>query len=296
MDADVNVDVDADVGVNANVAKYDLNRHLEQYKEHGFTIFADVYDSDTLEKWKVKYNELLEGSYAIPGRDWWFANCCESAPRLMLPVAANPLILDFMEMAMGPYVQLDNLILAGFPSVPKEQAAGKVTGWHRDRWAGMPGNDYQPPLAANAVCYMQDLTDESGPLRVIPGSHRQPVSIAKDERTSPHPQEWVIYVKAGDVVVLHNRILHTGTPNTTGQARYFCSSSYCKSWIKQIANHSGPNVQRIIAEARSRNDRRLLRLFGVDDFHYKRSNLGFQEADEQMWSELIAEDRAAMQQ
>ncbi|MGA1160769.1 MAG: phytanoyl-CoA dioxygenase family protein, partial [Burkholderiaceae bacterium] len=35
-----------------------------------------------------------------------------------------------------------------------------------------------PPLACNAITYLQDLTEEYGPLRVIPGSHRRDIGIA----------------------------------------------------------------------------------------------------------------------
>ena len=82
-------------------------------------------------------------------------------------------LLDFAEAVMGPFVQMDNLTFIAFPSVSTAAAAGRVSGWHRDIWAFKPTHaEYVPPLAANAITYLQNLTDEYGPLRVIPGSHR----------------------------------------------------------------------------------------------------------------------------
>ena len=271
----------------------ELERHLTAFKEQGYTVFENVYDELTMDSWKKKYHQLLEDAYAKEDRTWWFANTCELAPKLMLPAAANPLILDFAEKVIGPFVQLDNMTLAGFPSVSAEEAAGKVSGWHRDRWARMPeGADYYSPLSINAICYLQDLTNEYGPLRVIPGSHRQRAIIAEEDLLKPHPEEVIIPMKAGNVVVTHNGLLHSGTPNTSGKLRYFFSVYYNKTWLKHTDNHSGPNVQRIVKEARDRNDHRIMRLFGVDDHLPIRCNSGFTVPDEERWAKWAAEDRA----
>jgi ectoine hydroxylase-related dioxygenase (phytanoyl-CoA dioxygenase family) len=139
------------------------------------------------------------------------------------------------------------------------------------------------------------MTDEYGPLRVVEGSHRRPVTIAsEDHRTRPHPEEKLLHVKAGDVVFTHCSLLHSGTPNTSGKPRYFFSSYYNRIGLPTKDNHAGPNVQRIVAAARARNDRRLLRLFGVDDLIEARANALFLAPDEELWDRWIAEDRAAL--
>jgi ectoine hydroxylase-related dioxygenase (phytanoyl-CoA dioxygenase family) len=215
----------------------------------------------------------------------------------MLPAVANPLILDFAEIVMGPFVQLDNLSLAGIPSITKEEAQGKVSSWHRDRWAAFPTTeDYVSPLSINAISYLQDLTDEYGPLRVIPSSHRKKFGIRKEDSNKPHMDEQIIHMKAGDVVVTHNGLVHSGTPNTSGDTRYFFSVYYNKSWLKHTDNHGGPNVQRIIKEARIHNDHRILRLFGVDEQLDARANSGFLEPDDQLWAQWAAADKAAIKE
>ena len=39
---------------------------------------------------------------------------------------------------------------------------------------------------------------------VIPGSHINPVTIADEARSLPHPDEELVRMKAGDVVLVHN--------------------------------------------------------------------------------------------
>ncbi|GGD82241.1 phytanoyl-CoA dioxygenase family protein [Paenibacillus nasutitermitis] len=268
-----------------------LEERYAAFKRDGYTVFESVYDDEMLRSFKETFHRLQDNG--IDRQQWWFANTCELAPKQMLPAVTNPLILDFAEKVMGPFVQLDNLTLAGFPSVSLENR--NKTGWHRDRWANWPlTEDYTSPLSVNAISYLQDLTDEYGPLRVIPGSHRMPVGIPAEERGKPHPDELVLYVKAGDVVFTHNGLIHSGTQNTSGKIRYFYSVYYNKTWLKHTDNHGGPNVQRIVSEARSRNDHRTMRLFGADEQLQARANSGFLDTDEEMWVKWAAADKAAV--
>jgi len=273
----------------------DLNAHLAEFKKNGFTVFPQFYSPDLIKEWRAKFDEMQQDGIASSRHaSWWYADMCEHAPTLMLPAVAHPVMLDFAEMVLGPFVQLDNLTLAGFPSTPREEVKG-ISGWHRDRWGQVPpSGDYLRPNAINAISYLQDLTDEFGPLRVIPGSHRKPITLRPEERTQPYAGEQVIHMKAGDVVVIHNALLHSGTPNTAGHTRYFFSVYYNLTWLKHTDNHSGPNIQRLIQEARERNDHRQLRLFGVDDNLQPRANSGFVEADEPRWAEWAAADKAAV--
>tara|TARA_E500000331_G_C16814334_1_gene522237 strand:- start:61 stop:366 length:306 start_codon:yes stop_codon:yes gene_type:complete len=99
----------------------------------------------------------------------------ELSPGLMWPVVSNPLIVEFTEVIVGPFVQLDNLTLAAFPPMNNTEAGDKVSGWHRDRWRHLPTGQYERPLAMNAICYLQDLDEESGLLRIVPNSHIESV-------------------------------------------------------------------------------------------------------------------------
>jgi hypothetical protein len=53
-------------------------------------------------------------------------------------------------------------------------------------------------------------------------------------------------------------------------------------------------VQKIINMAREKNDRRLMRLFGVDELVFSRANSGFQTPDEVMWDRWITEDHTVL--
>ncbi|MBN59946.1 MAG: hypothetical protein CME20_01190 [Gemmatimonadetes bacterium] len=273
-----------------------MNDRLESYRRDGFTVFAGAYDESQMQPWRDEQDRLESVSTGphAPNRSWWFGNMLERAPHLMWPAVANPLVLDFAEQIVGPFVQLDNLTLAAFPPKDKDDPTAKNCAWHRDRWGHMPSGHYQRPMSLNAICYLQDLTDESGPLRVIRSSHINPVAMTEEERAQPHPDEELLYLKAGDLVLTHSCLLHSGTPNTSGKKRYFFSVYYNISWLKYTDTFDGPNCRQLIGWAREHNDHRALRLLGQDDHLQLRANSGFQEPDEARWAQWQQADRDAL--
>lgn len=144
--------------------------------------------------------------------------------RLMEHIACHPTILDFAEMVMGPFVQLDSCEVTGYEGSDSDN--DHATGWHRDGFdtSGTWNNNHQnidnglewrpgtsslaeraapkvpatrrpytPPLACNYLTYLQptDGTDNNPGLRVVPGSHRDYSSAitaqprGTDDRDSP---------------------------------------------------------------------------------------------------------------
>jgi len=275
-----------------------MEDRLEQYKRDGFTLFEGAYDETQMQAWREEQDRLEEVSVgpSSQSRNWWFGNMLERAPHLMWPAVCNPMVLDFMERVVGPFVQLDNLTLAAFPPQEKEGPEAKKCAWHRDRWGHMPTGQYERPLSFNAICYLQDLTDASGPLRVIRGSHIDPVALSGDEPSQPHPDEELLYLKAGDLVLTHSCLLHSGTPNTSGAKRYFFSVYYNISWLKHTDTFEGPNCRQLIDWASSRNDHRSLRLLGRDAHLQARANSGFQVGDEERWAGWLQADREAVRE
>ena len=294
--------VPPDVTTDLNVTElnpHDLNPHdldpyVEGFKRDGYAIFPGVFTEGQRQSMIELHGQLARRSAATGKPNFWFGGVFEESPETFLPAVSHPVLLDFAERVMGPFVQLDNLSLVGFPSVDPVAAVGKVSGWHRDRWAKIPAGVYERPLAINAISYFQDLDEFTGPLRVIPGSHREPITLEERERALPHPQERIVFLKAGDVVFIHNALLHSGTPNISGRTRFFFSLYYNLTWLHSTDSHNGPATQAILARARENRDFRTQRLFGADEQMPARANSGFVRSDEELWAQWCAADRAAL--
>ena len=270
-----------------------LDEHLEEFTRVGFTLFPGLLDADWVREMRAAFDAIADRVPAPDGsRRDVFVDVLEHQPQLVLRALANDRLLDFAEMVIGPHVQLESITYRRTPPDPAD--AGSVLGFHRDMFAFFPDDGvYHRPLLFNALSYLQDLTDESGPLRIIPGSHMRAIRMTREEAKRPHPEEVILYPKAGDVAVFHCSMLHSGSANRSDDYRYLFFLTLNHSWLKHRANYQGPVSQAVMARARERGDRRLLRLLGVDDQFVRRANCGFLDPDEDNWRRWIAEDAAA---
>ena len=270
-----------------------LEEHLAEFKRDGFTLFPQMLDPAWIREMRDGFEELESRTPNADGsRPSAITNLLEHKPEPVLRALSNERLLDFAEMLVGPHVQLESITFRRTPPQPEED--GAALGFHRDMFAFFPEDGvYHRPLLFNALSYLQDLTDETGPLRIIPGSHMRALRMSPEEARRPHPEEVIVYPKAGDTAVFHCSMLHSGSPNRSSDYRYLFFLTFNHSWLKHRANYRGPVSQAVIAGARARNDRRLLRLLGVDDQFAQRANCGFLKPDEENWKRWIADDNAA---
>ena len=118
------------------------------------------------------------------------------------------------------------------------------------------------------------------------------MGMEEEARFERHREEVAVYPKAGDVVMFHCSLLHSGAPNVSNDKRYIFIITYNHAWLKYRADYTGPACQKLIKEAQKRGDRRLPRLLGIDDLMFRRANYGYYRTDEEMWKQWAEEDRA----
>lgn len=275
-----------------------VDEHVASFEHDGYSILPKIFDNAELVAWRQLHGTLRrEAVDGMPTSK--FENMCELAPSEMVPAFTQPLVLDILETIMGPFIQLDSLTLAGQSPVPEIDAPSPIEpddGWHRDRWGQVPLRAFIRPLGVNAICYLQDLDDQVGPLRVISESHRNPVTLSPKERFRPHPDERVLYPRAGDVVMFHNCLLHAGGRNTSSSIRHYVRAYYNLTWMVQTDDFSGPNVQKIARKAAESKDYRMLRLLGRDTHLNERMKCGFVDPDEARWEMWRKEERFSRRQ
>lgn len=264
---------------------HDATVNVDFFKREGYAVLSNAFGQREVEKC-LRYLAAARREHKCAVYD-----LLERDAELFLMLAAHPAILGFCERIMGPFVQLDGLTIVGLP-LKDSNGARRVAGWHRDPWAHVPrGPFFTRPLALNALLYLQDLTDEVGPIRVIPRSHRQGITLSRSEERQRHPLEVSLHLNSGDVIVIHNNLVHTGTaPAPEVQERAFVSIFYNLSWLKQTVAFRGPEALRLLEFFRHRGDRRMLRLLGEDETLTERNDTGFLEQEEAQWGRWIKED------
>ena len=114
----------------------------------------------------------------------------------------------------------------------KQPGYGSPVEWHQD-WAFYPHSN-DDLLAVGIV--LDDMTEENGPLLVIPGSHKGPVYDhhldghfcgAVTDSTFSDKSAVPIMVKAGGITIHHVRMLHGSVSNTSDKPRRLLLFQYC---------------------------------------------------------------------
>ena len=123
-----------------------------------------------------------------------------------------------------------------------------------------------PAFITTAHYYLDDMYEELGPTKFVPGSHlsgRGPNGDAEWKGVG----EQSILCKAGDVVVFRSEVWHRGAANTSNQERYLLQVHYARRMITQkfppylnrfqfderILAQLTPRQRRLLGEHRSSN-------------------------------------------
>jgi hypothetical protein len=97
------------------------------------------------------------------------------------------------------------------------------------------------PIIIRVLYYLDDLTPEVSPFRVVPRSH---LSLHADanpyKRYASHPEEVMVTAQAGSALLLNHRVFHGNFPNAGGYARRMLAIAYRPAW-------AGPTVPQIPA-------------------------------------------------
>ena len=268
--------------------------YVPAFTEQGYACFRGVYSASQVETFHAIYERAVA--------DWQFAagtedppdavgGLLERFPREVFPALTHPVLLGFAEAVMGPFVQLDSAVVNSDPPVTPDQRRQPVM-WHRDRFGSVPSGAYVRPASIVFLSYLQPMTDAAGPLRVVPGSHREARLLSGGELRAPLPDEVLIRAEPGDVVAIHHNLLHSGTRNTSDHDRRFLGFIYNLSTLRAEDNFAGPNCRALADSARRASDRRLLRLLGEDPLIFPRQNSGFTTGHESDWQRWHNEDTA----
>ena len=136
----------------------------------------------------------------------------------------DPRVLAHVSCVLGPRFKLSSLnARSAEPRAPAQPL-------HVDADA-LP--DAQGDWVCNVLWMLDDFTEDNGPLRVVPGTHRsgrRPQDVLPD-RLLPHPDEVLVMGRAGDVVVMNSHLWHGGAANRTSRARLALHAFYCR-WDK----------------------------------------------------------------
>lgn len=232
---------------------------LESYQRDGFVVLPSLLPRPLLEEMQSGLPGVLaeEGPQRFMEEDGSAVRAVYGLHRKLgvwSTVAESSVLTEIAQLLLG-----EGMYVFQWKINPKAAASGEQWEWHRDFtfWAradGMP-----EPLALTAGVLLDDVTEENGPLQLIPGSHRLSTSFEEEHHAPPVHAErhqddnWASLVsanlahsvpdqvaegvagdqglvkvtgKAGTVVFFDSNILHGSAPNRSGASRTLGLISY----------------------------------------------------------------------
>lgn len=170
---------------------------------------------DYSDKQRVHHNFHLSGFYSA------------------LELVAQPKIITFLEKLFGDAIICTSTLYTeshpGHPGIALHTDAQP----YGSKIFGMQAS---APILVRVLFYLDDLTLEKSPFRVVPHSH---LSLHKDanpySRYDEHPNQEIITCKAGTVVVINQKIFHGSLPNSSDKSRALLAFAYRPAWASPIS-------------------------------------------------------------
>jgi ectoine hydroxylase-related dioxygenase (phytanoyl-CoA dioxygenase family) len=98
------------------------------------------------------------------------------------------------------------------------------------------GVEASSPCLVRVLYYLDDLTPERSPLKVIPRSH---LSLHRDanpyNRYLAHEDEVMVTCRAGSAAIINQKIFHANYPNYSDANRRMLAIAYRPAWAGPIA-------------------------------------------------------------
>ncbi len=218
--------------------KYDdetVKKIVEQFQRDGYAVLPDLFQRESVDPFVEELKEAVHFDglgYTIPQASplhVWAAQ----APRVRQIITPT-----LTHTAASALPSLCNTMWL----LSTQDLTDQVPGWHKDREPeGMPGNEYHYPIDAFVGFYFDDVTDEKGPLTIMPGSHW-------DASVTPYTDapKKKVYCRKEDGILLDQRTWHCGRPRTVPGMRYLVVYAYYLVPVHYGQVHVMPDAQREI--------------------------------------------------
>jgi len=219
---------------------------LQNFEKSGYLVREALFTGDGLERLREALDQLEKREYTVPPEPSSSKKSWGRVPRYLmdkdqafLDLLKFPPTLSIARAMMGPLVRLRGL--SARISYPNNEV--QETPWHIH--LRVISNPLPPwfsrPHCIDALIYLDDLNDETGPVALVPGSHEWLDKEPPAQSYEPAEGEMALCVKAGDVVMIHGNLWHRAMP-TRSKKRRMLILSYTPSWLRK-SPHGGPQPE-----------------------------------------------------
>lgn len=205
-------------------------KHLEV---EGYVVLPEILSKDQVKAIKMELAALptigtdySENQRSCKDVQWTNSPAC-------IDLIAQPAMIRFLEKLFGDELLCTSCVYAlsrpGHPGIAIHTDAQP----YGSQIFGMQASS---PRLVRVLYYLDDLTPERSPLKVIPHSH---LSLHIDanpyNRYLSHPEEVMVTCKAGSAAIINQTIFHANFPNESKEDRELLAIAYRPAWAGPIA-------------------------------------------------------------
>ena len=220
---------------NRDWAKLTPGERIYQIEVEGYAVLPDLLTANHIAQLKIETARL--NTFAVD-----YSVHQQVKPKIqfaggaLTDLIAHPPTIGFLRTLFG-----DEIIFMSYAYARSEPGHPGIS-LHTD---GQPygsqifGYEGSCPWLIRVLYYLDDLTPEVSPFRVVPRSHLSFHADANPyKRYAAHPEEVMVTAKAGSAVLLNHKVFHGNFPNVGDYARELLAIAYRPAW-------AGPTVQQV---------------------------------------------------
>lgn len=208
-----------------------LGDRIRQIEAEGYLLLPDLLTPEHVDRLKTETAKLETRPVDYSVHQQGCSNI-QFIGGEITELAAHPPTLAFLRELFG-----DEVLVMSYGYARSEPGHPGIS-LHTD---GQPygsaifGYEGSVPTMVRVLYYLDDLTNEVSPFRVVPRSH---LSLHADgnpyKRYESHPEEVIVPAKAGSAVLINHKVFHGNFPNVGDRARSMLAIAYRPAWAGPI--------------------------------------------------------------
>ncbi|MCH9726896.1 MAG: phytanoyl-CoA dioxygenase family protein [Planctomycetes bacterium] len=225
-------DVSAAKRVETDWDSLSLGQRIRSLEVDGYVVIPDLLTADQLALIRDELKQLPTTGTDYSAHQRGFSNVQWSDSPTAIDVIALPVMIEFLETLFG-----DELICTSC-AYAVSQSGHPGIAIHTDAQpygSKIFGLGASSPCLVRVLYYLDDLTPEHSPFKVIPGSH---LSLHADanpyHRFLSHEDEEMVTCRAGSAVIINQKVFHANYPNYSDSDRHMLAIAYRPAWAGPI--------------------------------------------------------------
>jgi ectoine hydroxylase-related dioxygenase (phytanoyl-CoA dioxygenase family) len=218
---------------------------------HGYVVIPDLLTSEQLTAIRAELALLPTKAVDYSDNQRGYANVQWTDSPVTIQTIALPKMISFLSKLFGDSIICTScayaVSLPGHPGIAVHTDAQPLG-------SKIFGLTASSPCLVRVLYYLDDLTPERSPFKVIPGSH---LSMHADgnpyRRYLAHPDEVMVTCRAGSAVIINQKVFHANYPNYSDSQRRMLAIAYRPAWagpIGEVPEHDPDKVAALPAEVR----------------------------------------------